>query len=52
MCYSCAPALDEAFEDAEQDVGVETALVRLVQHDDRVAAELVVLQHLPQQCAI
>ena len=47
-----APPLDKAFEDAEQDVGVEAAFVRLVQHDDRVAAQLMVLQHLPQQRAI
>ena len=46
-CDSCAPALDEAFEDAEEDVGVEAALVRLIEYDDRVAAQLVVLQHLP-----
>ena len=48
----CAPALDKAFEDAEQDVSIEAPLVRLIQHDYRIPAKLVVLEHLPEQRTI
>ena len=42
------PALQEALEEAEEDVGVDRALVRLVEHDHRVARELGVHEALAQ----
>jgi len=46
------PALHDALEQAEEDVGVDGALVRLVQHDHAVGAEPVVQQRLAQEHAV
>ena len=46
------PAVHQALEHAEQDVGVEAALVRLVQHQHRVPPQVRILQALPQQRAV
>lgn len=46
------PALHQLPEQAKQDVGVQAALMRLVQNQHRVLAELGVVQALAQQRAI
>ena len=47
-----APRLYEALEHAEQDVGVERALVRLVQHHHCILLKLRVTQQLAHQRAV
>ena len=44
--------MHQALEYAEEDIGVEAALVCLVQHQHRVAPQLRILQALPQQRAV
>lgn len=46
------PALDQRFKDTKQDVGVEAALVCLIQHYDGVSLQVSVRQALTQQYAI
>ncbi len=46
------PALHQLLEEAEEDVGVEAALMRLIQHQHRILAELGIVQAFTQQRAV
>ena len=46
------PGGSQAFDHSKQDVSVQTALVSLVQDDDRILVQLIIVQALAQECAI